>query len=118
MASKGYISALLNGLTADLRKALNPAFEHVLDTWKLGTADKAANAAWYRFSVTTHATAGEEFSIEHGLNQIPTTLIPILPLDEVGQSLVTLQVSRAADGRRVYLRSSSTGLPITVFLEV
>ena len=118
MASKGYISALLNGLSSDLRKALNPAFEHVLDTWKLGTADKAANAAWYRFSGTTHATPGTEFSIEHGLNQIPTTLIPILPLGDVGNQLIPLAVSRAADGRRVYLTSSVASAPFVVFLEV
>ena len=118
MASKGFINALLNGLPGEVRKVLNPAFEHVMDTWRLGTADKAANAAWYRFSLTTSSAAGTEFSIEHGLNQIPTLLIPVLPLDSTGVSMVPLTVSRAADGRRVYLTSTSTSAERTVFLEV
>lgn len=118
MANKGFVNALLNSLAADVRKVLNPAFEHVMDTWKLGSGDKAINAAWYRFTATTHATANTEFSVEHGLNQVPTLLIPVLPVDAVGNALVPLTVSRVADARRVYLTSSSTGAPVCFYLEL
>lgn len=118
MANKGFVNGLLNTLPADMRKVLNPAFEHVMDTWKLGAGQKATNAAWYRFTATTPATANTEFSVEHGLNQVPSLLIPVVPLDSVGNACVPLTVSRVADGRRVYLQSSSTGAAICFYLEV
>lgn len=70
----------------------------------------------YRLDATTHATADTEFSIAHGLGQVPTLVIPVLPLD-VGNQLVPLVVTRAPDASRVYLRSSSTGAPISLYLE-
>jgi len=118
MASKGYIEALLNPLPSDQRRVLLPAFEHVLDTWKLGTSDKAANASWYKFTSTTAATANEEFSIEHGLNQIPTWVIPVLDLGYLNSQLVNLTVTKAPDVRRIYLSSPSTGAAFTIMLEI
>ena len=118
MANKGYIQSLLNAVDAPIRKALFAAFEHTLDTFRLGDTDKAQNFAWYKFSSTTPATAGVEFSIDHGLNQVPTKVIPVVDLALVGSQLVGLTVSRAPDGRRVYFVSGSTSVPFTIYLEV
>ena len=117
MATKGYTDALLNTLPADLRKALQPAFAHVLDTFKLGGGTKALNFAWLRFTGTTAADAGTEFSIEHGLGQTPSKLIPVLDLTEIGSQLVPLTVSRAPDDRRIYLTSASTSAVFICYVE-
>jgi hypothetical protein len=118
MASKGYIATLLNRLDPEVKQTLIPAFDHLLDTWKLGTGVKAANAAWYRFSSTTAADANTEFSIEHGLNQVPTQVVPFLDLSQVNSALPSLTVSRAPDTRRIYLSSPSTSVVFSVFVEV
>lgn len=117
MASIGYVRSILNQLEASLKKALDPAFEHVLNDLLLGTATKAANFRWVKVSSTTHADAGTEFSVAHGLGVVPTWLIPVLPLDQVNGQLVPLTVSRAPDAQRVYLTSTSTGAVFTMFLE-
>lgn len=117
MASKGYVEAILNSLPADQRKALALAFGHVLDDWQLGTAQKAANARWYRYEATTHATPDEEFTIAHGLGRAPTTLIPVLDVGVANAKTVRLQVTRAADSQRVYLRSPEASAAVTVYLE-
>jgi hypothetical protein len=118
MASKGYVQSLLNGLPSEIKVLLQPAFDHVLDTWKLGTATKAANASWYKFSVTTSSVANTEFSFRHGLNQIPTYLVPVVDLASVNSQLVPLTVSRAADDQRVYLKSASTSAVMNIYLEI
>ena len=118
MASKGYVEAVLNTLPAEQRKPLALAFAHVLDDWRLGGSQKALNAAWYAFESTTAAVAGEEFSIRHGLNQIPSKAIPYLDLTVVGSQVVPLVVSRAPDSQRVYFTSSSTSAVVLLYLEV
>ena len=118
MASKGYTEAILNTLPAELRKPLNLAFAHVMDDARLGGNDKAQNFAWYAFESTTAAVAGDEFSIRHGLNQIPSKVIPYLDLNVVGSQIVPLVVSRAPDSQRVYFTSSSTSALVRVYLEV
>ena len=100
-----------------MKQTLIPAFDHVIDTFRLGTATKAANASWYRFSSTTASVADTEFSIEHGLNQIPTQVIPILDVSQVNSMMPVLTVTRAADERRIYLSSPSTSAVFTVMLE-
>ena len=117
MASKGYVDSLLNTLPTDLKRVLKPAFEHVMDTWRLGDDQKATNAAWYRYESTTAAIAYDEFSIVHGLNVAPTKLIPVLDLNTVNAQIVPLYTSRAADASRIYLRSGSTGAVFSFYLE-
>ena len=117
VASKGYLQTLLNALDAPIRRTLLPAFEHVVDTLKIGSGDKALNFAWYRFESTTASSAGVEFSVHHGLGQVPSKLIPVLDLSVTGSQLVPLTVSRAPDAQRVYLTSASTSAIITVYLE-
>lgn len=119
MASKGYLESLLNALDADTKKVLVPAFQYVVDNWRLGDGDRASNAQWYKFSSTTAATANDEFSIHHGLNQIPSKLIQVLDLNAVGSKFVgDLTVSRAPDVQRVYLKSASTSAAFLAYLEV
>ena len=115
--AKGYVNTLLNALPSEQKRVLVPAFEYVQDTWRLGSGARATNAQWYRLESTTAATANEEFSVEHGLGVAPYLLIPVLDLTAQGAQLVPLEVSRAADSKRVYLKSSSTGAVVTFYVE-
>lgn len=118
MASLGYIKSLLNTLPNEVRKALEPAFQHlIVDGYSLGGGRKATNFNWYSFESTTAGTANEEFSILHGLNQIPSQIIPVLDLNTVGSQIVPLEVSKAPDAHRIYLKSTSTGAPFKIYVE-
>lgn len=119
MASKGYLEQILNALPSDSRGPVVRAFQYVADNLRFGLQSdrtRAENMHGYRIDATTHVTANTEFSVSHGLGQAPTLVIPILPL-AVGNQLVPLVVTRAADASRVYLRSSSTGAPISLYVE-
>lgn len=121
MATKGFVDAILNNLDDKVKRILVPAFEYVLDTIRFGHPDpgtRAENFSIFWFTVTTPSTGGTEFSIHHGLNVTPQLLIPVLPLDVVGAQIVPLQVTRAADGQRVYLSSPSTSAVLYVGLEI
>ena len=94
-----------------------PAFNYVQDSFRLGPIEagkRATNAQIYWITGTTPATGNTEFSIEHGIGQTPQYLIPGAPLNGIGAMIVPLEVSRAADERRVYLKSSSTSAAIYV----
>lgn len=118
MASKGYVDSLLNRLDPEIKQTLQPAFHHVMDTWQIGSGTKAANAQWYRFTSTTASDANAEFSIEHGLDQIPVQVFPVLDLSQVNSVMPTLTVTRAPDARRVYLSSPSTGVVFSILMEL
>lgn len=121
MANKGYVNTLLNKLPSEQKTSLVPAFEYVLDNWRLGGAEdgqRAENAQWYRFDTNTAAVANEEFSIRHGLNQRPSHLMHALDLTSSGGQLVNLKVTRPADAARIYLSSPTTNAFITVWAEV
>lgn len=117
MASKGYIATLLNTLPADVRKVLQPCFDHVCDTFQLGSGTKAANLAWYRLEGMTAAVADTEFSMEHGLGTAPSKVIPVLDLGLVNSRLVPLTVTRAPDARRVYLSSPTVSASFVIYVE-
>lgn len=89
-----------------------------MDNWRLGTGARATNAQWYRLTGTTAAIANTEFSIKHGLDSIPTQLIPVLDLSVVNSQMVPLTTSRAADADRVYLKSSVVSATFTVMAEI
>jgi len=119
VASKGYIEQLLNGMPYEQRRPLLTAFNYLLDNLRLGLRSdrtRAENLQGYRYDVTTHADANTEFSFAHGLGSAPYLLVPVLPL-ESGAQLVPLTVSKAPDGERVYLKSSSTGASVSVYIE-
>ena len=77
---------------------------------------KATNARAY-FEVSTTATSTGEFSIRHGMGVTPTLAIPVLDVGQPNAHLVPLQVTRAADDQRIYLKSTSTGALFTLLLE-
>lgn len=117
MSVKGYIDLQLNALDQAVRYPLQQAFYYLMDGWRLGSGVRAENAQWYRISSTTHATANTEFSFLHGLSSPPQWIIPVVDLTQINSQLVPLQVSRAADNQRVYLKSSSTSAVFTVYVE-
>ena len=118
MADIGSIEAELGGLPAEHKKGLVSAFRYLLNNISLSRLDRGRcqNAQMYYTSGTTSTTANVEFSMAHGLGGTPSYVIPVLPLDEVGAQMVPLQVSRAADDKRVYLKSSSTNAAITILV--
>lgn len=118
MAVKGQTDLLLNTLEPKIRGPIQQAFQYVLDNLRIGTGNRAENFQWYPFTSTTASVANTEFSVEHGLNQIPTKLIPFVDVSGVNSQMVTLTVSRAADARRVYLKSPSTSAVFSFLLEV
>ena len=120
MADASYIKSLFAGTPDTVKKAAEQAFTYLLGNLKLGPLDvnrRALNFQWYWLQGTTSSNANAEFSIAHGLGKVPSVVIPVLPLDQVGGQVVPLTVSRAADASRIYLKSSVTSAPITILVE-
>lgn len=120
MANASYVESLLGGLDRDLRAAFKRVHDYILANLRFGPAahqTRAVNFQSYYLTSTTPTTANEEFSVAHGLGRAPYILIPVLPLNEVGSATVNLQVTRAADASRVYLRSPSTNVPVWMMVE-
>jgi hypothetical protein len=118
MASIGLIQQLLNGLSDQGdRKILQNCFEEAMKQFRLGDSDKAENAAWFATEFTTHSVANTEFSVEHGMDSAPSRFIPSIRLDIVNSAMVPLTVSRAADGRRAYFKSSVAGATVSGHFE-
>jgi hypothetical protein len=121
VASKGYVESLLNALPDGVKGPVTQAFRYVLDNLAVGLPDdtkRATNFRWYRFDSVTSSVANAEFSIHHGLGQIPLLCWPILPLDSSGGQVVRVKVTRPADAQRVYLSSPDTGASLTMVIEV
>jgi hypothetical protein len=121
MADIGAIKSFIGGLPPDHKLAIEQCFTYVLNNLSFGAVDtertaRATNFQAYYLTGTTSSNANTEFSIPHGLDSAPSVLFPVLPLDQIGSQVVPLQVSRAADGRRVYLKSSSTSAAIAVMV--
>ena len=120
MAEASYIKSLIGGLGADAKKALDQAFTYLLANLKFGTVahqTRATNFQAYWIVGVTSSNANEEFSVAHGLGYAPNVVFPVVALDQVGSQLVPLTVSRAADANRVYLKSSSTGVTVSLLVE-
>lgn len=120
MADLAYVESVFGATDKETKKAAVESFRYVLGNLTMGApeeARRAKNFQWYWFSATTSSNANEEFSIAHGLGRTPSVIIPVLPLNVVGARLVDLQVSRAADMNRIYLKSASTSAAIMVLVE-
>jgi hypothetical protein len=120
MANSSYVQSLLGGLATDMRAAFKNVFDYVLQNLRFGPVahqTRAENFQAYYLTSTTPATANQEFSIAHGLGIKPYVLLSVLPLDQVGAATVDLQVSRAADNSRIYLKSPSTSAVVYVLVE-
>lgn len=120
MADIAYIKSVFGNAPPEVKKAAEQAFTYLLGNLTLGApedARRSKNFQWYWFSATTSSVAGTEFSIAHGLGRTPQVIMPVLPLNSVGARMVDLEVSRAADVNRIYLKSPSTSAPITILVE-
>jgi hypothetical protein len=121
MADSGQIKALAGGLESAVKKSITAMFEYVLGDIRVGLPGhkkRATNLRWVQLNSTTHAVANTEFTVEHGLGRMPSVIFTgVLDLNAVNTSTPTLTVSRAADGNRLYLKSPSTSVPFTFFIE-
>lgn len=122
MADEGYITGILAGISdQNLRRILTEAFRHVLREQRFGEPEdktKATNfSAIYQESTTAASTS--EFSIAHGMSVTPRLAIPVLNLNKAGAKLVPMEVTRAADGRRIYLKTAagSTAAAFSLLVE-
>ena len=118
----GYVVSELAAIKdQDARLALQRIFTHMIQGVRFGEPEhqtKALNfGAFYQASTTAGSTG--EFSIVHGMTTTPRLAIPMLNLNQAGAQVVPLQVSRVADGKRIYLKTSagSTGAAILLLVE-
>jgi len=117
MANKGQAQLLVNGLDADVRKALTNLIDYTYSWFSLGGKTKAENFAWYRVDGTTSSSANTEFSIQHGMDHIPQKAVPFLDFNNINSAMPVLTVTKAADANRIYLSSPSTGVSFSLYLE-
>ena len=120
MADIAFVEAAFGAVDKEVKKASVEAHRYVLNNLTIGAPEdtrRAKNFQWYRFDATTSSVANTEFSIAHGLGRTPTMILPVLMLANEGAQMVPLQVSRAADMNRIYLKSSSTSAAISVLVE-
>src|SRR3990172_785306 len=88
---------------------------------RFGPVDSAKAENFNGFNVTsTTATSTSEFSIEHGMGRAPYRAMPALDLNVIGASIVPLTVTRAADHRRIYVKTDagSTGREFSLYVEM
>lgn len=121
MADFGNVETMLSGLAdQDLRKILNAVFKYIMRDQRFGRSvdgDPAQNFGGGFFSATTPSVANTEFTVPHSFARKPYLLIPVLPLDDVNAKIVRLQVSRAADANRIYLKSPDADAAVFFYLE-
>lgn len=120
MANSGYVLGKLRGLPENVRGIMTEVFTYVLPNIRVGLPGHqkpAENLAWIQLDGVTSSVASQEFTIAHGLAVAPRVAFPCLDLTSSGTQLVPLVCSRAADARRVYLRSTSTSAAFTCFVE-
>jgi hypothetical protein len=121
MASAGFIESMFGGVEASMKRALKQAFSYVLDgNLRFGHVahqTRAENMGMFFLNATTHGTANAEFSVVHGMGRTPYLAMQVLALDAINTQMVPLRVTRAADGSRIYLASSSTGAAISLLVE-
>jgi hypothetical protein len=121
VAKASFISSLTGGVPADLRLVFQRIAEYFFNNLRIGVPENAVrseNFQLYNFSATTPSTANTEFSIAHHLGNAPYLLLPCLNLSNVNEQLIPLQVSRAADASRIYLKSTSTSATFRIWVEV
>lgn len=123
MADIGRLKALAAGIPDPTTKRIITEIVEELAgsgggmTW--GDPDHQRKATNHRghFQVSTTATSTGEFSIAHGIGTAPTLAIPVLDLGQPGSQIVPVEVTKAADSQRIYLRSGSTGARFVLLVE-
>src|SRR3990167_7666459 len=106
----GYVIGELAAIKDDAERiALQNIFKHIVPGVKFGEPEHHARAlnfaAFYQASTTAGSTG--EFSIVHAMTTTPRLAIPVLNLNQAGAQLVPLHVTRVADGKRIYLKTSA-----------
>lgn len=122
MATSAYVKALLGGVPAELKAALQRSFEYVFDrSFEFGPVDHQEPSANFRgvyLKVTTSSVANQEVAVAHGLGRTPNVCIPVMKPNAVNSRLVgDLTMARAADASRLYLASASTGAVVYLYAE-
>jgi len=120
VADLGYTMAVLRQVPdVTTRRALETIFTHILSNIRFGVPEhqtRAVNLQTYFQSVTTGASTSE-FTVAHGLGQVPHMAVQVLDLSQPGSAVVPLEVSRAADASRLYLKSTSTSASMWLLVE-
>jgi len=120
VADLGYIKSLLRQVPdATTRRALDDCFTHVLGNIRFGVPEhqtRAVNLQTYFQEMTTGASTSE-FTVAHGLGQVPHMALQVLDLSQPGATVVPLEVTRAADASRLYLKSTSTSAACWLLVE-
>lgn len=130
MAASGNVENMLTGLTdPTMQRVFKNVFRYVLSTLAFGRATgstaqsavstnvPAENLAGGYINAKTPSVANTEFAIPHNIGRPPYLCIPVLPLDQVGASIVRTTVSRVADSSNVYLKSPETSQPVFFYVE-
>lgn len=113
---RGYFGGVPATLKVAMDGFINYAFKN-LRVGLPGHQKPAENFSWIELDFVTSTTAGQEFSIAHGLSSPPRVAFPCLDLTSSGTQLVRLRTTRAADAKRVYLSSPDTNAAATIFVE-
>lgn len=122
MADLGSIEQDINSLPVELRKTFLGIFRSFLKDIRFGhplgeTPDPMQNMAGAFVHGVTAATPGDVFTIAHGFGLKPYLAVPVLRLDGVGSSIVSLTVAQVADDRRLYFTSTEASVPFTLAIE-
>ncbi len=120
MADLGNVEIMLAGLPDAVRRILFGVFKYTLKDLRFGRAvsgDPAQNFGGGFFTGTTDAVANTEFTIVHTFGRTPYLCVQVLPLNTVNAAAVRLQVSRAADAHRLYLKSPDTSATFFLYVE-
>lgn len=122
MSDLGAIETEIKGLPAEIRPTVLRIFRLFLKDTRFGhptgdQPDPMVNMAGGFFHGTTPATPGEVFTIAHGFGRTPYLAVPVLRLDAVGSSIISLTVARAADDKRLYFTSTEASTPFSLAVE-
>lgn len=122
MADLGFVEREINALPATLRPVFLRIFQAILKDLRLGhpvreQPDPLTNFGGGFFTGTTAAVANDEFTLAHGFGRTPYLAYPVLCLDTVGSRVLDLQVTRAADDKRIYLSSPIQSADVTIVVE-
>jgi len=120
MATSTIVESQTGGLESGLRRALKAIFDYVLKNLRFGrpgATEPSENFQANFVEGTTHSVAGTEFTVVHGRESAPYLAIPVLDLQTVGSRVVPLEVTKAADARRLYLKSTIASAAFTLYVE-
>lgn len=120
MSDLGYIERELKSLPANLQPALQRIFQAIVKEGRFGhpaDLEPMQNFSGHWYESETPSIAGTEFTVAHQFGRSPYLLVPVLALDVVGSRIVPLEVTRAADEKRIYLKSTIADAPILFGLE-